>query len=204
MSIKAGKGKDTCVHVVAIGSSTGGPDALSMLLKGLPSDFPVPILVTQHMPKNFLVSLSARIDQETKLKSSVAKDGDTLKAGHVYFAPGDIHMKIKAMGSKLRINLEEGPKVNHCIPSVDVMFDSLVALSPRVKTLAVMLTGMGDDGARASKRLFDKHNHVIVQDEASSTVWGMAGATVRLGAAHEILPLKAMPRRIMRCVECKA
>ncbi len=200
LSMNAG----ACPNIIAIGSSTGGPNALSSIFKALPSHFPVPIVVTQHMPKVFLEKLAMRIANETTLDCTVAKDGDVLQAGHIYFAPGDIHMKIKAMGSRLKVKLEDGEKVNHCIPSVDVMFDSLVELSPRIKTLALVLTGMGDDGARGAKKLFEKNNPVIVQDEATSTVWGMAGATVRLGATKDILPLEAIGRRLMQCAECKA
>ncbi len=193
--------RKTCPQIIAVGSSTGGPNALADILKPLPEDFPVPIVITQHMPKVFIEKLAERITKESRLLCTVAKDGEVLKAGHIYIAPGDIHMKIKALGSRLRVALEVGEKVNHCIPSVDVLFDSLAELSPRIKTLAVILTGMGDDGAKGAKHLFDTHNHVIVQDKASSTVWGMAGAAVHLGAAHDILPLESIGRRLIQCVE---
>ena len=194
---------ETCPNIIAIGSSTGGPNALAFIFKALPAHFPVPIVVTQHMPKIFLEKLAARIANESNLECKVAVDGDVLQAGHIYFAPGDIHMKIKTMGSRMKVKLEQGEKVNHCIPSVDVMFDSLADLSPRIKTLAVILTGMGDDGAKGAKNLFDKNNPVIAQNEETSTVWGMAGATVRLGAAKDVLPLEAIGRRLMQCAECK-
>ncbi len=184
--------------IIAIGSSTGGPNALAEVFKSLPETFPIPIVIAQHMPKHFIAKLAERIAKESRLLCGVAKDGEVLKAGHIYIAPGDIHLKIKPMGSRLKIHLEGGAKVNHCMPSVDVLFDSLADLSPRVKTLALILTGMGDDGAKGAKKLFDKHNKVIVQDEASSTVWGMAGAAVHLGAATEILPLKAIGQRLIR------
>jgi two-component system chemotaxis response regulator CheB len=198
------KQKLACPNLVAIGSSTGGPDALATIFKGLPAHFPVPIVVTQHMPKVFLEKLSKRIADISQLHCSVAKDGEVLKAGHIYFAPGDIHMKITGFGTRLRVCLEDGPRVNHCIPSVDVLFASLAELSPRTKTLALVITGMGDDGAKGAKLLADKHNLVLVQDEQTSTVWGMAGATVRLGVADEELPLEAIARRLMRYTECRA
>ncbi len=193
-----------CPDLVAIGSSTGGPDALATIFKALPRHFPVPVVVTQHMPKLFLEKLATRIAGISKLTCSVAKDGDILQAGHIYFAPGDIHMKIVGFGSRLRVKLEDGPKVNHCIPSVDVLFESLAELSPKTKTLGLVITGMGDDGAKGAKLLADKHNLVLVQDEATSTVWGMAGATMRLGAAAEALPLDAIARRLIRYTECRA
>lgn len=195
---------DTCPNIIAIGSSTGGPNALAVVLKALPANFPIPIVITQHMPKAFIEKLAQRIDKEALMRCCVAEDGEVLKAGYIYIAPGDIHLKIKSMGSRLKVSLESGEKVNHCMPSVDVMFDALASLSPRIKTLAVILTGMGDDGAKGAKNLFDKNNLVIAQDEATSTVWGMAGATVRLGAAKDVLPLEAIGRRLMQYVECKA
>ncbi len=193
-----------CPDLIAIGSSTGGPDALATIFKALPKHFPIPIVVTQHMPKLFLEKLATRIAGISPLTCSVAKDGETLKAGHIYFAPGDIHMKIVGFGSRLRVKLEEGARVNHCIPSVDVLFASLAELAPKTSALGVVITGMGDDGAKGAKLLADKDNLVLVQDEATSTVWGMAGATVRLGAADEELPLDAIARRLMRYTECRA
>lgn len=175
--------------LIAIGSSTGGPAALHTVLEGLPASFPIPITITQHMPKLFINSLAERLNQGSKLNCSVAEQGEVLKPGHVYIAPGDIHMKIIRDGLNLVVQLEEGPRVNHSIPSVDVTYESLVELAPRVKTLALILTGLGNDGAKAAKQLSEHKNHVIVQDEESSVVWGMPGETFRLGAANEVLPL---------------
>ena len=187
--------------IIAIGSSTGGPNALAEVFKLLPANFPVPIVLTQHMPQAFIEKLAERIDKESQLHCSVVQHEEVLKAGHIYIAPGDIHFKIKAMGSRLKAHLEAGAKVNYCMPSVDVMFDSLAELFPRVQTLALILTGMGDDGARGAKKLFDNKSQVIAQDEETSTVWGMAGATVRLGAATEVLPLEAIGKRLIQSVE---
>lgn len=190
-------------NIIAIGSSTGGPNALAEVFKLLPANFPVPIVITQHMPQVFIEKLAERIDKESQLHCSVVQHEEVLKAGHIYIAPGDIHLKIKAMGSRLKAHLEGGAKVNHCMPSVDVMFDSLAEIFPRVQTLALILTGMGDDGARGAKKLFDNKSQVIAQDEETSTVWGMAGATVRLGAATEVLPLEAIGKRLIQSVESK-
>ncbi len=182
--------------IVAIGSSTGGPAALYKLLTHLPANYPIPITITQHMPKMFLESLAQRIDKDSPLSCALAQDGEVLKAGHIYLAPGDVHMKIKRQGVYLSVALEEGQRVHHCIPAVDVTYDSLAELAPRVKTLAVVLTGMGSDGALGAKALADKKNTVIAQDKASSSVWGMPGETVRLGAAHEVLPLEDIPQAL--------
>ena len=186
--------------VVAIGSSTGGPAALQEVLSQLPENFSVPIVITQHMPKAFINSLATRLNQSSSLACSVAGQGELLQAGHVYMAPGDVHMKIAQRGSSLVAQLEEGVRVNHAIPSVDVTYESLVALSPTVKTLAVVLTGMGNDGAKGAKLLSEKGNRVLVQNEESSVVWGMAGETFRNGAADEVLPLAAIPQALLKYV----
>lgn len=186
--------------VVAIGSSTGGPAALQEVLSQLPQDFSVPIVVTQHMPKAFVVSLATRLNQHSVLACSVAEQGEVLQAGHVYMAPGDVHMKIVRQGSTLVAELEAGARVNHAIPSVDVTYESLVALSPSIKTLAVVLTGMGNDGAKGAKLLSEQGNHVLIQDEESSVVWGMAGETFRNGAANEVLSLSDIPKALLRYV----
>lgn len=186
--------------VVAIGSSTGGPAALQEVLSQLPEGLSVPVVVTQHMPKAFITSLATRLNQSSSLKCSVAEQGEVLQAGHVYMAPGDVHMKIMQRGSSLVAQLEAGVRVNHAIPSVDVTYESLVALSPAVKTLAVVLTGMGNDGAKGAKLLSEKGNHVLVQNEESSVVWGMAGETFRNGAANEVLPLGDIAKAVLKHV----
>ena len=186
--------------VVAIGSSTGGPAALQEVLSQLPKGFSVPIVVTQHMPKPFIVSLAARLNQSSPLACSVAEQGEVLQAAHVYLAPGDVHMKIIRQGAGLVAQLEEGARVNHAIPSVDVTYESLVALSPSIKTLAVVLTGMGNDGAKGAKLLSEKGNHVVIQNEESSVVWGMAGETFRNGAADEVLPLAEISQALLKHV----
>jgi len=193
------KNNSACPDVVAIGSSTGGPVALHTVLQAFPASFSVPIIVTQHMPKLFLVSLVERLEKDTTLTCKLAEDGMTLEAGCIYVAPGDVHMEIERIGVQLRVCLVDGERVNHCKPAVDVMFHSLAVLAPRVRSLAVVLTGMGNDGAAGAKALADKKSHVIAQDKASSVVWGMPGQTVSMGAATEVLPLKDIAASIMKC-----
>ncbi len=199
LSIKASSGTFKA-DVVAIGSSTGGPAALQEVLSQLPEGFPVPIVVTQHMPKPFIVSLATRLNQSSALACSVAEQGEVLQAAHVYLAPGDVHMKIIRQGAGLVAQLEAGARVNHAIPSVDVTYESLVALSPSIKTLAVILTGMGNDGARGAKLLSEKGNKVLIQNEESSVVWGMAGESFRNGAADEALPLSEISQAVLKYV----
>ncbi len=175
--------------IIAIGSSTGGPAALSAVFSILPESIPVPVTITQHMPKLFVQSLASRLNKESKLTVKVAEDGMKLLPGHVYVAPGEIHMEVVRKGVGLAVKLVDGPKLHHCKPAVDRTFYSLAKLSPVVKTLAVVLTGMGADGADGAKKIGEAKGYVIAQDEASSTVWGMPGSTVKAGAANDVLPL---------------
>jgi len=178
-----------CPDIVAIGSSTGGPAALSAVFSALPATIPVPVTITQHMPKLFVQSLATRLDKESKLTVLVAEDGMVFKPGHVYIAPGEIHMEVVRKGVGLAAKLVDGPKLHHCKPAVDRTFYALAKLAPVVRTLAVVLTGMGADGADGAKRIGEAKGYVIAQDEATSTVWGMPGSTVKAGAANDVLPL---------------
>ncbi|MDQ6964270.1 MAG: chemotaxis-specific protein-glutamate methyltransferase CheB, partial [Mariprofundales bacterium] len=184
--------------IVAIGSSTGGPKALHDLFAALPGDIPVPLVLTQHMPKLFLISLAKRINDSSALGCVIAEDGMRLKPGVIHVAPGELHMEIVRSAGGLQVQLVDTPKVHHCKPAVDPMFFSLSKLAPQVKTLAVVLTGMGSDGALGALEIGSAKGHVIVQDETTSVVWGMPGATVKLGAAHEVRPLSLIDEAIMR------
>ena len=185
--------------VVAIGSSTGGPAALGTVISALPGDYSLPITITQHMPKSFVQSLAMRLDRESNLTCLVAEQGMVLQKSHVYLAPGEMHMEVERQGTSLVVQLCDGPRVNHCKPSVDKTFYSLAKHSPTVKTLAVVLTGMGADGAAGAKAIAAAKGYVVVQDEASSAVWGMPGATVKMGAANDILPLDQIASALMIC-----
>ncbi|RLL53062.1 chemotaxis-specific protein-glutamate methyltransferase CheB [Mariprofundus sp. EBB-1] len=185
--------------IVVIGSSTGGPAALYDVLTVLSADFPFPIVVVQHMPKLFVESLARRLDQDTRLKCCVAKDGEGLKAGHIYFSPGEQHLMIEQNApGKLVVRLDDGAAVHHCKPAVDVTLRSLHKLAGRVKTLTVILTGMGVDGAAGAAALSEAGGKVIAQDRQSSVVWGMPGETVKLGAADEVLALDQIGDAIKR------
>jgi len=176
--------------IIAIGSSTGGPAALVEVLSKIDGDFPLPVVVVQHMPKLFIETLAARLNRDMKLSCQVARENMKLEAGHVYFAAGEKHMDIvRAAGGALSVLFNDAAAEHHCKPAVDVTLRSLHRLAPAVKTLVVILTGMGSDGAIGAKLLADSGAKVIVQDEASSVVWGMPGATVKLGAVNEVLPI---------------
>jgi two-component system, chemotaxis family, protein-glutamate methylesterase/glutaminase len=176
------------VDLIAIGSSTGGPDALARLLTALPADLAVPIVVTQHMPPVFTRMFAERLNRSTPLRVVEAADGMELTAGTVYIAPGDRHLMLLRRAAGTVTQLSGAPPENSCRPAVDVMFRSVAGLyGPAV--CAAVLTGMGQDGRSGAKLLRDGGAEVLAQDEATSVVWGMPGAVVAAGLATEVLPL---------------
>jgi len=183
-------------QVVAIASSTGGPNALAEIMRDLPGDFPVPILVTQHMPPIFTAMLAQRLSREGALACDEARDGEPLLAGHVYVAPGDYHMLVSGTAAAPTIRLVQGEPENHCRPAADPMFRS-VAQVYGAATLAVVLTGMGDDGRRGCDVMVGAGGRVLVQDEASSVVWGMPGSVVEANVPCSIVPLSAMAGQLV-------
>ncbi|WP_436525955.1 protein-glutamate methylesterase/protein-glutamine glutaminase [Actinoplanes sp. HUAS TT8] len=176
------------IDILAIGSSTGGPDALTKVLLGLPADLPVPVVITQHMPPVFTKMFAERLDRSTPLKVVEAGDGMELAAGTVYIAPGDRHLVFNRKGTSTLTQLSNAPQENSCRPAVDVMFRSVAALYGGT-AFATVLTGMGQDGRGGAKVLRDAGCEILAQDEASSVVWGMPGAVVGAGLADEVLPL---------------
>ncbi|GAA4932403.1 protein-glutamate methylesterase/protein-glutamine glutaminase [Actinoplanes utahensis] len=176
------------IDILAIGSSTGGPDALTKVLLGLPADLPVPIVITQHMPPVFTKMFAERLDRSTALKVVEAGEGMELAPGTVYIAPGDRHLVFQRRGTATITQLNSGPQENSCRPAVDVMFRSVAALYGG-SCFATILTGMGQDGRSGAKVLRDAGAEVLAQDEATSVVWGMPGAVVSAGLADEVLPL---------------
>jgi two-component system chemotaxis response regulator CheB len=176
------------VDILAIGSSTGGPDALTKVLTGIPADIPVPIVITQHMPPVFTKMFAERLDRSTPLHVVEAGDGMELTPGWAYIAPGDHHLVLHRRGTATLTQLSSAPPENSCRPAVDVMFRSVSSLYG-ASAFATVLTGMGQDGRNGAKVLRDAGAEVLAQDEASSVVWGMPGAVVTAGLADEILPL---------------
>jgi two-component system chemotaxis response regulator CheB len=176
------------IDILAIGSSTGGPDALTKVFTGLPADLPVPIVVTQHMPPVFTKMFAERLDRSTPLHVKEAADGMELAPGTAYIAPGDWHMVLHRRGTATLIQLSNAPQENSCRPAVDVMFRSVAALYG-ASAFATVLTGMGHDGRGGAKVLRDAGAEVLAQDEATSVVWGMPGAVVGASLADEVLPL---------------
>jgi two-component system chemotaxis response regulator CheB len=187
------------VEIVAIGASTGGPKALATLLEGLPAAVPVPIVIVQHMPPVFTRYLAERLATCTALRCAEGTGGAPLEAGRVWIAPGDFHMTVVREGSRGLLQLSTDPAENGCRPAVDPLFCS-VAAAYGPGTLGVVLTGMGQDGLRGSREIRQAMGHVLIQDEATSVVWGMPGAVHRAGMADEVLPLEEMAPAIVHRV----
>jgi two-component system chemotaxis response regulator CheB len=184
-------------EVVAVGASTGGPNALRTLLMGLGRDFPVPLVIVQHMPPMFTRLLAERLSLESGLKVAEATSGDALARGTVLLAPGDYHMRLARASDGLAVLLHQGPEVNSCRPSVDVLFRS-VAETCGDAALAVVLTGMGQDGLAGCARVHAAGGRVLVQDESSSVVWGMPGLVAQAGLAHGVVPLEELAGEVKR------
>jgi two-component system chemotaxis response regulator CheB len=185
------------VQVVAIGVSTGGPDALARVLPLLPATFPVPVLIAQHMPPIFTSLLASRLAAKSMLPVRECVSGEALTAGCAVIAPGDFHMEVAQNDGRSILKTNRGPKENFCRPSVDVLFRSIARLyGPRA--LAVVLTGMGQDGLKGCELLRGLGARIYVQDEASSVVWGMPGFVARGGLADKIIPLDQMGAEIVR------
>jgi two-component system, chemotaxis family, protein-glutamate methylesterase/glutaminase len=176
------------VDIVAIGSSTGGPEALAKLLPGLPADFPVPVVMVQHMPPVFTRMFAERLNRSCALQVVEATDGLAINPGMVVLAPGDRHLTVERQGTSMVARLNEGPPENSCRPAVDVLFRSVAKVYGDA-SLGVVLTGMGRDGRNGSQDIRNAGGDVVAQDEATSVVWGMPGAVVNAGLANSILPL---------------
>jgi two-component system chemotaxis response regulator CheB len=189
----------TRIDVVAIGTSTGGPNALTVLLPQLPADFPVPIVIVQHMPPLFTRLLAERLNALARLNVQEGKEGQKLQRGQVWIAPGDHHMTVARKGAELILGINRDPQENSCRPAVDVLFRS-VAQTCGANMLAVVLTGMGADGTRGSAMVHEGGGEVIVQNEESSVVWGMPGSVVAASLADGIYPLGGIASEVVRRV----
>jgi len=184
------------VDVVAIGVSTGGPNALASLVPALPAKLPVPVVIVQHMPPMFTKILAERLDAGSPLHVVEARDGDEIRAGGVWIAPGGLHMIVERSGLGPRIRTNQDPPENSCRPSVEPLFRSVATVYGE-HVLAAVLTGMGSDGLRGSEQIRRRGGQVLAQDEATSVVWGMPGFVAKAGLADAILPLQALPAAIL-------
>lgn len=184
------------VSVLAIGSSTGGPNALADVVSRLPGDLNIPVLITQHMPPVFTQLLAERLDRGSRLTVREGVDGAVVRPGEVWIAPGDSHMIVAREGTSVVIRITKTPPENSCRPAVDVLFRSVAEVYGG-SALAVVLTGMGKDGTAGCQKLSQLGAGILVQDEASSVVWGMPRSVAEAGLADAVVPLNEMHMAIM-------
>ena len=185
--------------IVAIGISTGGPNAISTFLPQLPQDFPASILIVQHMPEGFTELFANRLDQICKMRVSEAHDGDQLTAGTAYIAPGNKHLKVARVGSNGVAVLSSSPPVNGHRPSADVLFNS-VSEAYGADSIGLIMTGMGEDGARGLGSLMASGGYTIAQNQETCVVYGMPKAAVEMGHVREIVSLDDIPDRLTAIV----
>jgi two-component system chemotaxis response regulator CheB len=187
------------IEIVAIGTSTGGPNALAEVFPAIPKNFPVPIVTVQHMPPIFTRLLAERLSSHSQIPVDEARGGERLAAGHAWIAPGNFHMIVTRNGTNAVLAINQDPPEHSCRPAVDVLFRS-VAANFGPGTLAVVMTGMGSDGVEGARQIRRAGGEVIVQDEASSVVWGMPGLTYASGQADALYPLRQLGQQIVRRV----
>ena len=184
------------VEIVAIGASTGGPNALEAVLQDLPANFPVPIVIVQHMPPVFTKRLADRLTEKCKIRVEEAVTGGIVEPGVAWIAPGDYHLVLEKQGFGVRIRTHQEARENSCRPAVDVLFRSTAKIYG-AGVLGVVLTGMGQDGLLGCQNIREAGGKIIAQDEASSVVWGMPGSVVNSGFADRVVSLQDMARQII-------
>ncbi|QPJ65724.1 MAG: chemotaxis response regulator protein-glutamate methylesterase [Candidatus Nitrohelix vancouverensis] len=185
------------IDIIAIGVSTGGPNALAELFPALdPAKIPVPIVITQHMPPYFTKLLAERLSSKSRIPVKEGAAGETLKPGEAWIAPGDYHMCLERKGTSVQITTNQNPPENSCRPAVDVMLRSVVEIYG-AHTLGVILTGMGQDGLIGCQQIKKSGGQVVAQDEETSVVWGMPGFVTKDGLADKVMPLQHIAGEIM-------
>jgi two-component system chemotaxis response regulator CheB len=185
----------TTEKIVAVGASTGGTEALRVFLEALPADAPG-IVVVQHMPENFTASFARRLDSLCAVTVKEAQDGDSVLRGQVLIAPGNRHMLLKRSGARYYVEVRDGPLVSRHRPSVDVLFRSVARYAGR-NALGVIMTGMGDDGARGMQEMKAAGATNLAQDEASCVVFGMPAEAIKLGCVDRVLPLEGLAQAVV-------
>jgi two-component system chemotaxis response regulator CheB len=188
------------VDLVVLGASAGGPQAIERVLCDLGGELTVPMAIAQHMPPAFTRCFADRLDGKLALRVREARHGEALLGGVVYIAPGDCHLRIERRGEELRAALSPLPESAPCCPSVDALFAS-AAIAARGRLVAVLLTGMGCDGAAAMAQLAGAGVHTIAQDGATSAIFGMPRAAIEAGGADEVLPLQGIGPRLLQLIQ---
>jgi two-component system chemotaxis response regulator CheB len=191
--------REDLIDLVAIGISTGGPNALAVLVPSFPRDFPVPVVIVQHMPPVFTRLLAERLAAKSQIDVEEGSAGAVLKPGCARIAPGDYHMVVTSNNRRVTLQTHQGPPENSCRPTVDVLFRS-VAEVYKTRALAVEMTGMGQDGLRGCEHIREFGGQILAQDQASSVVWGMPGFVANAGLADKVLPLDQLGLEIVRRV----
>jgi two-component system chemotaxis response regulator CheB len=190
------------VDVVVIGTSTGGPNALAEVVPRLPAELPVPILIVQHMPPIFTRFLAERLSARSSIPVKEAINGVQLLANQVWIAPGDYHLGVIREGARVYLTTHQGAPENSCRPSVDVLFRSAASVFGS-NTLAVVMTGMGQDGLAGAQEIRAAGGQVLVQDQDTSVVWSMPGSVAHAGLAHAVLPLAQIGPELVRRIRQK-
>ncbi len=198
----AGLGRLSTEKIIFIGASTGGTEATREVLMGLPADSPA-VMITQHMPAGFTKSYAARLNGLCRIRVAEAVNGERVLPGHGYIAPGGFHLSVERSGANYVARVADGDPVNRHKPSVEVLFESAARVVGR-NALAVMLTGMGADGAKAMRTMRDAGSWNVAQDEASCVVFGMPREAIAHGAAHEVLPLTQVAPRLLEWLRTNA
>ena len=193
-------GTNVLQKIIAIGTSTGGPKALQSIIPNLPKNLDAPVLVVQHMPPGFTKSLADRLNSMSELSVKEAENGDVLLPGWCYIAPGDRHLRVTKDGNQYKIVLGNDAPVTGHKPSCDAMYDSLAQLNIN-NVIAVIMTGMGSDGAKGLVSLKQNRNIVIAQDEESCVVFGMPKSAIKLNAVDKVVPLDAISDEILKAME---
>jgi two-component system chemotaxis response regulator CheB len=198
----AAMGRLSTEKIVFIGASTGGTEATKEVLVNLPPDFPA-VVITQHMPPGFTKSYAARLDGLCRIRVAEARDGERILPGHAYIAPGGFHLSVERSGANYIARVQDGEPVNRHKPSVEVLFNSAArVVGPNA--YAIMLTGMGADGAKAMKEMRDAGATCFAQDEASCVVFGMPREAIAAGAVHEVLPLTQIAPKLIEKLRSSA
>ena len=198
----AALGRLSTEKIIFIGASTGGTEATREVLMGLPADCPA-VMITQHMPPGFTKSYAARLNGLCRIRVAEASDGERILPGHAYIAPGGFHLSVERSGANYLARVVDGEPVNRHKPSVEVLFESAARVVGR-NALAMMLTGMGADGAKAMKTMRDAGSWNLAQDEASCVVFGMPREAIAHGAVHEVLPLAQIAPRLLEWLRANA
>ena len=185
------------IEIVCIGTSTGGPAALADVFAAIPRSFPVPIVIVQHMPVIFTRLLAERLTKIGSVEFFEGAEGQVIRPGCAYIAPGGRHMEVVRSGVQMTLHLQDGPPENSCRPAVDVLFRS-VAAACGAHVVAAVLTGMGQDGLHGCRHLRERQARILAQDEATSVVWGMPGCIVEAALADRVLPLSEVAGEICR------